>query len=285
MKRTIALALAVLGLLLIITGCGKQTTKKTVPKLTGIYQIDAKYRDKDNDGNVQTDYLRLTKDGKVQEVEPETGGANHGEYGSVMRGTCRHLSGQKFQLKLHDVYDKNYYTVTAIKEDKNHFRTLDNHHGEYEWDADSWTRETTMTASDFQSMFERAAMSDQKKIQENGYTKPDNDSTNSNSAGADSSNSSEMTFDQAAALIQKGGFSDFNYDSAKDFHDGSHATSDGGYVMVTYPGAKGQDKFTITKKGDHKYHIEAVYGTLDGGNFTAFDDQSSYGPTSADVTE
>lgn len=109
--------------------------------------------------------------------------------------------------------------------------------------------------------------------------------TNDQQGKTSSKASSEMTFDQAASLIQKGGFSDFNYDSAKNFHDGSHATSDGGYVMVTYPGAKGQDRFTITKKGAHKYHIEAVYGTLDGGNFTAFDDQSSYGPASADVTE
>ena len=107
----------------------------------------------------------------------------------------------------------------------------------------------------------------------------------SNSQKGDSNTSGEMTFDQAAALIQKGGFTDFNYDSAKDFHDGSHATSDGGYVMVTYPGAKGQDRFTITKKGNHKYHIDAVYGTLDGGSITAFDDQNSYGPSSADVAE
>ena len=228
MKKTIALALAILGLLLIITGCGKQTTKKTVPKLTGIYQIDAKYRDKDNDGNVQTDYLRLTKDGKVQEVEPETGDANHGEYGSVMRGTCRHLSGQKFQLKLHDVYDKNYYTITAVKEDKSHFRTLDNHHGEYEWDADSWTRETTMTASDFQSMFERAATSDQKKIQENGYTKPDNDSANS--SGASNSSSS-------AAVHLTGGQSSIDYitqkmgDQGWTIDGGTYgAPTDGSYV-------------------------------------------------------
>lgn len=86
-------------------------------------------------------------------------------------------------------------------------------------------------------------------------------------------------------MIQKGGFTDFNYDSAKTMHDGSHPTSNGGYVMITYPGAKGQDQFIITKTGKNKYHIEAKYGTLEGGSFKAFDDQSTYGPTSADVTK
>ena len=54
--------------------------------------------------------------------------------------------------------------------------------------------------------------------------------------------------------------------------------------MITYPGAKGEDRFTITKKDNNKYHIEAQYGTAEGG-FHVFDDQSSYGPTSADVTK
>lgn len=101
----------------------------------------------------------------------------------------------------------------------------------------------------------------------------------------DSSSTAELSFEDAAALIQKGGFTDFNYDSAKTMHDGSHPTSHGGYVMITYPGAKGQDQFTITKTGKNKYHIEAKYGTLEGGSFKAFDDQSTYGPTSADVTK
>ncbi|HJA47267.1 MAG TPA: DUF4767 domain-containing protein [Candidatus Limosilactobacillus excrementigallinarum] len=115
----------------------------------------------------------------------------------------------------------------------------------------------------------------------NGSTKQSSTTKKDN----DTSSTAELSFEDAAALIQKGGFTDFNYDSAKTMHDGSHPTSNGGYVMITYPGAKGQDQFTITKTGKNKYHIEAKYGTLDGGSFKAFDDQSTYGPTSADVTK
>lgn len=103
--------------------------------------------------------MRFTKAGKVLYAEPETGDDSHGNYGTVKRGTWRHLDGNKFQIKLHDVYDKDYFTITAIKENKKHFRTLTNLKGEYHWSADSWTLYPTMTASDFQSMFERAAES------------------------------------------------------------------------------------------------------------------------------
>lgn len=127
---------------------------------------------------------------KVQQIDHETGDAKHGNYGSVARGTWRHLKGQKFQIKIHDVYDKDYYTFTAVKKDKDHFRTLANHNAEYEWDADSWTRDTTMTTADFQSMFERAAESDQKKVQEKGYDEPYNDSSSSASSSASSSSAS-----------------------------------------------------------------------------------------------
>jgi hypothetical protein len=110
--------------------------------------------------------------------------------------------------------------------------------------------------------------------------------------GGDSSSTTddaegEMTFDEAAELIQKGGFKDFNYDNAKSLHDGSHSTPDGGYVMITYPGAKGEDQFIITKTGKNKYHIEAKYGSAEGGSFTQYqgDDAEMYGPSSADVTK
>lgn len=115
-----------------------------------------------------------------------------------------------------------------------------------------------------------------------------NDQRNSDdSTSANNDDKGEMTFDEAAELIQKGGFKDFNYDSAKEFHDGSHSTSDGGYVMITYPGAKGEDQFIITKTGKNKYHIEAKYGSAEGGSFTQYqgEDAEAYGPTSADVTK
>lgn len=65
-----------------------------------------------------------------------------------------------------------------------------------------------------------------------------------------------MDFEQTAKLVQKGGFTDFDYERDSQTHDGSHATKDG-YVMITYPGAKGKDVYTITRTGKGKYHIEA----------------------------
>lgn len=63
----------------------------------------------------------------------------------------------------------------------------------------------------------------------------------------------------------------------------SRALANGGYYMVTYPGAKGQDRYTITKVGEGRYHVDAQYGSSDGG-FTLFPDQGFYGLTSVDVT-
>lgn len=91
-----------------------------------------------------------------------------------------------------------------------------------------------------------------------------------------------MDFDKAVELVQKGGFTDFDYDRDSQTHDGSHATGDG-YVMVTYPGAKGKDIYTITKTGKGKYHIEAQYlGSDDNGGYSPI---GAVGPTSADVSD
>ncbi|WP_191667389.1 hypothetical protein [Limosilactobacillus walteri] len=57
--------------------------------------------------------------------------------------------------------------------------------------------------------------------------------------------------------------------------------------MVTYPGAKGEDRFIVTKTEKNKYHIEAQYGSLNGGTYTQYEgkDTAQYGPSSADVTK
>lgn len=177
------------------------------------------------------------------------------------------------------VYDNDEFTFTA-KKSGNKLHTYSNSRkAKYEWDADNNYKQPDMTYSDFMTIFNNGRKSQQEKVQENGYDEPDNDSSSSSS----SSDDSEMTFDKAAQILEKGGFSDFNYDRDSETHDGSHATSNGGYFMITYPGAKGQDQYTITKIGKNKYHVKAVYGSSDGG-FTPSDDQSSFGPTSADVT-
>lgn len=170
----IFVAFLIVGIGLVMTGCSsKQHHQSSQAQLTGIYQIDDTYRDMDDDGNEETDYLKFTKDGKVQMVTPETGDEHHGSYGSVDRGSYKHVKKNQFKVKIKDVYDHDYYEFTLIKENKRHLRTLSNHEGAYDWNSDSWTREKYMTAKDFDRMFAKAAESDQLKVQKNGYTDPD----------------------------------------------------------------------------------------------------------------
>lgn len=253
------------------------TVKKQAQQIQGVYKTPSKVED----GTSQPDYWYFEKNGKLMYCTPEVKSSNGDTwYGDASRGTWKSLGNNMYQIKMHSVYDSDYYTIKAkLNGNKLHTYALPKT-AKFSWRADNSTKQTDMTKSEYMSMFRKAEISDQKGIKDVGYIKPDNSSSSSSS----NDTSSTMTFDQAAKLIQKGNFSDFDYDRDSQTHDGSHATSNGGYVMITYPGAKGEDRYTITKTGSHKYHITAEYGSSDGG-FTKFDDQSDYGPTSADVTD
>ena len=288
----------IIPLLLLITiglvGCsgkqGKEATNAQQEKqvLTGVYKISDKYN-KTDDGTPQPGYWYFKKNGKLLHCKPQVNSTNQNSdtdfwYGDAYRGTWKSLGNNMFELKMHDVYDNDYYTIKAKLSGSKLHTYANSRNAKYKWDADDNYKQPDMTYSDFMDMFNKAKDSDQKEIQENGYTKPDNDSSsNSSNSSSSNSDSSEMSFDTAAQILQKGGFNDFNYERDSQTHDGSHATDNGGYLMITYPGARGQDHFIITKTGKNKYHVEAEYGSSDGG-FTKFPDQSSYGPTSADVT-
>lgn len=147
------------------------------------------------------------------------------------------------------------------------------------------TRSSSSIKKKEKSIYSRQDSSSKKATSSKSVTDSETTTSSSSQKADDSEENKTMSFDEAAALIEKGGFTDFNYNSAASLHDGSHPTSDGGYVMITYPGAKGKDTFTITKTGDGKYHISAEYGTLDGGTYSPLTDQSLYGPSAADVTK
>lgn len=271
-----------LSLVVIVCGCSNSSRSSSTNKqtLSGVYKISNKDADKDDAGKSQPGYYYFKKNGKLLWAQADTGDGDQGNYGNAARGTWKSLGNNKFKIYMKYIYDNDEFTFTA-KKSGNKLHTYSNSRkAKYEWDADNNYKQPDMTYSDFMTIFNNGKKSEQKKIQENGYDKPDNDAGNSNSS---SNNDSEMTFDKAAQILQKGGFSDFDYDRDSQTHDGSHATSNGGYFMVTYPGAKGQDQYTITKVGKNKYHVKAVYGSSDGG-FTPSPDQSSFGPTSADVT-
>ena len=184
-----------LGLLVIcclmLVGCGKtainKTTQKKSPELTGIYQIDEKYCDKDDQGRVQSNYVRFTKNGKVEMAEPETGDDDSGYYGTAYRGTWKYLKGKKFKVHIKSVYHSDEFNINFVKDSKYKIHSLKNHSGSFYWDADSWTRDTSMTGSDFESLFSKALSSSQEKVKEQGNDKPDKDSSD-NAAKSNSSN-------------------------------------------------------------------------------------------------
>ena len=260
-----------------------QTSQKS-QVLSGVYKISDKDSDTDDNGNKQPGYYYFKKNGEVLWAQNETGDEDNGNYGGAARGTWKSLGNNMFEIHIKYIYDNDDFTFKA-KKTGNKLHTYSNSkNAKYEWDADDNYKQPDMTYSDFMEIFNNGKNSQRQKVQENGYDDPDNDSSsNSSNSSSSNSDSSEMSFDTAAQILQKGGFNDFNYERDSQTHDGSHATDNGGYLMITYPGAHGQDRFTITKTGKNKYHVEAEYGSSDGG-FTKFPDQSSYGPTSADVT-
>lgn len=266
--------------------CGALVIKKT-RTLSGVYRTPSKA----DDGVSQPNYWYFEKNGKLLYCTPQVKAKSEKDgswYGDASKGTWKPLGNNKFEIKMHDVYDNDSFTIKA-KRKGNKFHTYANSkRALYEWDADTSTKQPSISSSEFMDMYNKAKISDQKNIRENGYEKPDNvpssaSSSSDSSISSSDSDNSQMSFDTAAKILQKGNFSDFDYERDSQTHDGSHATKNGGYVMITYPGAKGEDRYTITKIGKNKYHVEAEYGSSDGG-FTKSSDQSEYGPTSADVT-
>lgn len=220
---------------MVMAGCSKKSSSSSGTQvLSGAYKTPSKTED----GTSQPDYWYFKKDGKLLYCSPQVDSTNKNSdtdywYGDAKRGTWRSLGNNKFQIKMHDVYDHDYFTLTG-KLEGNKFHTYANSKkAKYRWYADTSTKQSKMTYSDYLDMFNKAKESDQKAIEENGYTKPDHDSSSDNSSTSD--DDSQMTFEKAAQIIQKGGFTDFNYDRDSQTHDGSHATSNGGYLMITYP--------------------------------------------------
>ncbi|WP_283622092.1 Lreu_0056 family protein [Limosilactobacillus avium] len=189
----------IIPLLLLITiglvGCsgkqGKEATNAQQDKqvLSGVYKTDDKYN-KTDDGTLQPSYWYFKKNGKLLYCTPQVNSTNQNSdtdfwYGEADRGTWKSLGNNMFELKMHDVYNNNYYTIKA-KLNGNKLHTYANsRNAKYEWSADDNYKQPDMTYSDFMDMFNKAKDSDQKDIQENGYAKPDNDSSSNSD---DSSN-------------------------------------------------------------------------------------------------
>lgn len=236
----------------VLVGCGKSTAPKEHPKLNGIYEIDQQYRDKDDQGRVQSNYARFSKNGKVEMAEPETGDDDNGNFGTAYRGTWKHVSGNKFKVHIKSVYDSDEFTITFIKDGKNKIRSLKNHKEAFDWDANSWTRNTSMTNSDFESLFDKANASCQEKVKENGRDDPDNDTTKNSQ---DSSNGTNVSEEQIAVMLYHLCYpdDDMSKESMEIFsNDGNQFIGNGGPVTIVKYSVDG-DTVTYAKKSDGDY--------------------------------
>lgn len=177
--------------------------------ITGVYKeisADAKM----DDGTFQYSYYYLTSDGQVKIATPETGGDDNGYYGDALEGTWKALGNNKYRLKIHDVSDRDSYTLTAtIKNGRlNTGSTKDG--AKWEWSADR-AQKIKMSKGEFLEMFNAAKESNLKRIQENGYATPDNDSSSnsdSSSNGQDNTSSADsdsVDAQERAAAFKNGG--------------------------------------------------------------------------------
>lgn len=173
--------------------------------ITGVYK-ELSSDAKQDDGSLRYSYYCLTSNGQIKIATPETGDDNSGYYGDALKGTWKSLGNNKYRLKLHDVYDKDYYTLTAtIKNGQ--LNTGSTKKGvKWEWTADH-AKKIKMSTSEFLKMFDAAKKSSLKGIQENGYDTPDNDSNNNSNSQGDNSSSSSDSIDaqERAAAFKNGG--------------------------------------------------------------------------------
>lgn len=90
-----------------------------------------------------------------------------------------------------------------------------------------------------------------------------------------------LTFEQAVSILQSSEIKDSEKRDPKLTTMGA----DGSVMMSTYPGAKGENQFVVRQSDDGTYTVDATYGSLEGGSFSAFPDQSIYGPSHVTVAK
>ena len=225
--------------------------------LNGVYK-ESNDDSKHDDGTEQPNYIYFAKDDKVLIAQPETGDEDSGYYGDAYRVTWKSLGDNKVKLKLHDVYDKDYYILELKKDGNNFTMKSSDDKAKYVWYEYNYSK-IDMTTSDFMDMFNKAKDSDQQGIQENGYADPDNDSSSnatstSNHSDSDSSSTSADP-DEIGKAVYARVFPSEQVDSVEQ--DG-----DSYYVSNEYHSADSTVEFQIN--GD-----KVTYWTQADGDTTA----------------
>ena len=259
----------IIPLLLLVTlglvGCsGKQVKEATNAQqdkqvLSGVYKTDDKY-DKTDDGTPQPSYWYFKKNGKLFRCTPQVNSTNQNSdtdfwYGDADRGTWKSLGNNMFELKMHDVYDNDYYTIKAKLSGNKLYTYSNSKNAKYSWSADANTKQSSMTYSDFMDMFNKAKDSDQKGIQENGYTKPDNDSSsngsNSSSSNSDSDSSSTSADpDKIGKAVYARVFPSEQVDSVEQDGDKYYVSNEYHSADSTIPFQINGDKVTYWTQAD-----------------------------------
>lgn len=205
-SKIIGLLGLLIAMLFVVAGCGKSSNYAETEKSTlhGVYKLDDKYS-KADDGTSQPGYWYFKKNGKLLRCEPQVTAKdpdNGSWYGEAERGTWKSTGRNKYQLKFHDVYDDDYFTIKAKVKGQKLITYSNSKNAKYKWNYDENTK-IDMTYSDYMSMFNKAKESDQKGIQEDGYTKPDNDSSSDSTSSDNNSNTNDNDSSQQINNVQE----------------------------------------------------------------------------------
>lgn len=200
---------------------------------------------------------------------PEDGSS----YGDASEGTWKPLGSNKFEIKMHDVYDNDSYTIKAKRSDNKLHTYANSKSALYEWNADTSTKQPSISSSEFMSMFNKAKVSDQKNIQENGFTRPDNapggdSSTSDESNKASSSSSSESNVDQKqiAVMLYQMCYPDDDISKESGMsissYNGHQLIGNGGPVTIVKYSING-DTVTYAKKSKGDYGDDQTISVKD----------------------
>lgn len=141
---------------LLLTGCGKAGSSPSTDPIIGTYKCSAKYS-KTKDGTIQQGYWYFKKNGKLLYCVPKVDSVREGYIwpGDVSHGTWKRLKNNRYQIKLHDDYVSDSYTLKA---------SLDGDRLTIPAAANDWRKEVdhkiNMSSATYMKMFKKAKQSE-----------------------------------------------------------------------------------------------------------------------------
>ncbi|RRG18075.1 hypothetical protein D3P96_03880 [Weissella viridescens] len=128
-----------------------------------------------------------------------------------------------------------------------------------------------------------------KSITDKVFVDADNDATPSSSSSSEqqsdqdtkpaTASSHKLSDADALSLLKNSSIPETETRTAQV----AQTNPDGSMLLVSYPGAKGENHFILRPINGDQVKIDATYGSAQGG-FTPFENQSQYGPSSITVS-